>query len=40
LEFTVLEISYSGSLSIITGVEASYVLLGKELDIAGLNMDI
>jgi len=40
LESTIQEISYSGSPSIITGVRASYILLEKELDMAGSNMDI
>ena len=39
LEFTIQEISYLGSLSIITGAEASFILLKKELDVAGLNID-
>ena len=40
LESTIQKISYSGSLSIITGVEASYILLEKVLDVVGLSMDI
>ena len=40
LESTIQEISYSGSLSIITGVEASCILLEKVLDVVGLSMDI
>jgi len=39
LESTIQEISYSDSLSIITRVEASCVLLGKELDVVGSNID-
>ena len=39
LEFTIQEISYSDSLSIITRAEASCVLLEKELDIVGSSMD-
>ena len=39
LKFTIQEISYSGSLSIMTRVGASYILSGKVLDIAGLSMD-
>ena len=39
LEFTIQEISYLGSLSIITEAEASCVLLEKVLDIAGLSMN-
>jgi len=31
---------YLGSPSIITGAGAGYILLGKELDIASLNMNI
>jgi len=33
------KILYSGSLLIITDVGASYVLLEKELDMAGLSID-
>jgi len=39
LEYTIWEISYSDSLSIITEVGASCVLLEKELDMVGLSMD-
>ena len=39
LESTIQEISYLGFLLIITGAEASYVLLEKELDMAGSNMN-
>ena len=39
LKFTIQEISYSGSLSIMTRVGASYILSGKVLDIAGLSME-
>ena len=39
LESTIQEILYSGSPSIITGAGVSYVLLEKELDIAGLSID-
>ena len=39
LEFTIWKISYSGSPSIITGVGASCVLLERELDMVGSNMD-
>jgi len=39
LESSIWEISYSGSLSIITGVEASCILLEKVLDIVGSSMD-
>ena len=34
------KILYSGSLLIITGIRASCVLLRKELNVAGLSMDI
>jgi len=40
LESTIQEISYLGSLSIITGVETSCILLEKVLDMAGSSMDI
>ena len=40
LESTIQEISYSGSPSIITGVEASCILSEKVLDVVGLSMDI
>jgi len=39
LESTIGEISYLGSLLIITSVETGYVLLRKELDVVGLNID-
>jgi len=39
LESTFWEISYSGSLSIMTGAGASCILLEKVLDVAGLSMD-
>jgi len=39
LESTIWEISYSDSLSIITGVGTSCVLLEKKLDVAGSSMD-
>ena len=39
LESTIREISYSGSSSIMTGVEAGCILLEKVLDVAGLSMD-
>ena len=39
LKSTIQEISYSGSLSIITGMRASCVLLEKKLDVAGLSID-
>jgi len=39
LESTIQEISYSGSLSIITRVGTNCVLLEKELDVAGLSMN-
>ena len=39
LKSTIQEISYSGSLSIITGAGASYILLEKVLNVAGLSMD-
>jgi len=39
LESTIQEISYSGSLSIMTGAGAGYILLEKVLDVAGLSMD-
>ena len=39
LEFTIWEISYSGSLSIITGVGAGCILLEKVLDMADSSMD-
>ena len=38
LEFTIQEISYSDSLSIITGVGTGCVLSEKELDMAGLSI--
>ena len=40
LESTIQEISYLGSLSIITRAGVSCILLEKELDITGLSMDI
>ena len=40
LESTIQEISYSGSPSIMTRAEASYILLEKVLDMVGLSMDI
>ena len=39
LESTIQEISYLGSLSIITRAGASCVLLEKELDVVGLSMN-
>ena len=39
LESTIQEISYSGSLSIMTGAEAGYILLEKVLDVVGSSMD-
>ena len=39
LESTIWEISYSGSPSIMTEVEASYILSEKVLDVAGSSMD-
>jgi len=39
LESTIQEISYLGSLSIMTGAEASCILSEKVLDMAGLSMD-
>ena len=39
LESTIREISYSGSLSIMTGAGASCILLEKVLDVAGSSMD-
>ena len=39
LESTISEISYLGSLSIITRVGASYILSEKVLDMVGLSMD-
>jgi len=39
LESTIREISYSGSLSIITGVEAGCILSEKVLDVAGSSID-
>ena len=39
LESTIWEISYLGSLSIMTGIGASYILLEKVLDIVGSSMD-
>jgi len=39
LESTIQEISYLGSPSIITSVGASYVLLGKELDVVSLSIN-
>ena len=40
LESTIQEISYLSSLSIITRAEASCILSEKELNMAGLSMDI
>ena len=40
LESTIQEISYSSSLSIISGVEASCILSEKVLDMVDLSMDI
>ena len=40
LESTIWEILYLVSLLIITSVEASCILLGKELDVVGLSIDI
>ena len=40
LESTIQEISYSGSLSIMTGVGAGCILLEKVLDVVGSSMDI
>jgi len=40
LESTIQEILYSGSLSIITSAGTGCVLLGKELNVAGLSIDI
>ena len=40
LESTIWEISYSGSLSIMTRAGASYILLKKVLDVVGSSMDI
>ena len=40
LESTIREISYLGSLSIMTGAEAGCILSEKVLDVVGLNMDI
>ena len=39
LESTIQEISYLGSLSIITGAGISCILLEKELDVVGSSMD-
>ena len=39
LESTIWEISYSGSLSIMTGVGAGCILLEKVLDVVGSSMD-
>jgi len=39
LESTIQEISYSGFLSIMTGVETSCILLKKVLNVAGSSMD-
>ena len=39
LESTIQEILYLGSLSIMTGAKASYILSEKVLDVAGLSMD-
>jgi len=39
LESTIQEISYSGFLLIMTGVETSCILLKKVLDVAGSSMD-
>ena len=39
LESTIWEILYSGSLSIMTGVEASCILLEKVLDVVGSSID-
>ena len=39
LEFTIQEISYSGSPLIMTGAGAGCILLEKMLDVAGLSMD-
>jgi len=39
LESTIQEISYLGSLSIITGAGVSCILLEKELDVVGSSMD-
>ena len=40
LESTIREISYSGSLSIMTRAGASYILLEEVLDVVGSSMDI
>jgi len=40
LESTIQEILYLGSPLIITGVGAGYILLGKELNMVGLNIDM
>jgi len=40
LESTIQEISYLGSLSIMTGAETGCILLEKMLDMVGLSMDI
>ena len=40
LESTIWEISYSGSLLIMTRAGTSYILLEKVLDMVGLSMDI
>jgi len=39
LESTIQEISYLGSLSVMTGAEAGCILLEKVLDVVGLSMD-
>jgi len=39
LEYTIQEISYSGSPSIMTGVEASCILSEKVLDVVGSSID-
>ena len=39
LESTIQEISYLGSLSIITGAGVSCIFLEKELDVVGSSMD-
>ena len=39
LEFTIWEISYLGSPSIITGVKTSYIFSEKVLEVAGSNID-
>jgi len=40
LESTIQEILYLGSPLIITDVGAGYILLGKELNMVGLNIDM